>query len=119
VKPASAERINQETQRLTRIPWRKSLFESEQVVEKRAGLAAGDVTRLYRQAAVELRTAIDELAVLVDDPGNGSALSRISALKSCALNIGYTRLKDVMNELERATATRDTERIRVMLSRLP
>jgi hypothetical protein len=110
--------MNQETERVTRVPWRKSLFESEQVVEKRAGLAAGDVIRLYRQAAGELRGAIEEVAVLLEDPTNASALSRVSALTSCALNIGYTRLTDVLNEISKAAAARDAERIQVMIGRL-
>lgn len=118
VKPATAERIIQETERVTRVPWRKSLFEPEQVVEKRAGLAAGDVTRLYRQAAGELRSAIDEVALLVEDPANATGLSRVSALKSCALNIGYTRLKDVLEEILKAAGAGDSERIQAMHGRL-
>lgn len=119
VKPVTAERMGQEVQRVTRVPWRKSLFESEQVVEKRSGLAAGDVTRLYRRAARELSEAIEDLGVLVDDPTNATATSRISALKSCALNIGYTRLKDVMEELGRALAASESDRVRDMIERLP
>jgi len=119
VKPAAAERMNQETERVTRVPWRKSLFEPEQDVEKRAGLAAGDVTRLYREAAKELSDAIEEVGVLAEDPANASAISRVSALKSCALNIGYTRLKQVMDAITSALEAKDGERIRAMTERLP
>jgi CheY-like chemotaxis protein len=119
VKPVAAERMNQEVERVTRVSWRSGLFEAEDLVEARIGLAPGEVSRLYRQVANEIRAAIPELSELVNNSSDETAISRLGALRSCAINVGFTRLVAVLRALTEAAASADTARVQALLDRLP
>jgi DNA-binding response OmpR family regulator len=118
VKPTAAERLNTEVDRLTRVSWRNSLFEAEDAVEARIGLAPGEVSRLYRQAASDLRAALPELSVLVGNPADETTISRVGALKSCAINIGFTRLVELLRAITDAAADGKSEEVEHLLGRL-
>lgn len=118
VKPASAERLNQEVDRVTAKPWRKRLFESEEAVQMRTGLMPAELARLLHDAAEELREAIPEIEGLATEPGNAPGLARLAALKSCAINIGYLRLTKMIERMQAALAAGDTENFRRMSTRL-
>lgn len=118
VKPTTAERLNAEVDRVTRISWRNGLFEAEDAVEARIGLAPGEVSRLYRQAAADLRAALPELLVLVENPADEAAISRVGALKSCAINIGFTRLVELLRTITEAAAAGKSEEVEHLLARL-
>lgn len=118
VKPAAADRLNAEVDAITRISWRNSLFESEDTVEARIGLAPGEVPRLYKQAASDLRSAIPELSVLAENSADEAALSRVSALRSCAINIGFTRLVELLRTITDAATSGQTDQVRHLVGRL-
>jgi CheY-like chemotaxis protein len=119
VKPVSAERLNQEVDRVTATPWRKRLFESEEVVQTRTGLMPAELERLYRETAEELRTATPELSALADDLTHAPGLTRLTALRSCSVNIGFHRLTQMAERMQAAVAAGDAEALRRVVDRLP
>jgi len=119
VKPASAERLNHEVDRVTAKVWRKKLFESPDAVQARTGLMPAELTRLYHDAAEELRNAIPELITLADDPTHATGLTKLTALKSCAINVGYLRLSQMVQSMQGALAAGDTVVLKRIVDRLP
>lgn len=118
VKPASAERLNQEVDRVIVKQWRKKLFESEEAVQARTGLMPTEVTRLYHDAAEELRGAVPDLNALADDFSHAAGLARLSALKSCSVNIGYLRLTQMVERMQAAVAAADQDAFRKISERM-
>ena len=118
VKPTAAERLNAEVDGATRVSWRNTLFEAEDAVEARIGLAPGEVSRLYKQAASDLGAALPELSVLVGNPADEAAISRVGALKSCAINIGFTRLVELLRAITEAAAAGKSDEVEQLLGRL-
>jgi CheY-like chemotaxis protein len=119
VKPSSAERLNQEIDRVTAKIWRKKLFEPEEAVQLRTGLMPVELQRLYQEAAEELRGAIPELNTLVDDLTHGPGLARLAMLRSCSINIGYLRLTQMVERMQAAVAAGDAEALKRVVERLP
>lgn len=119
VKPASAERLNQEVDRVIGKPWRKKLFEAEEAVQARTGLMPAEVSRLYQDAAEELRAAIPDLEALAEDFAHAAGLARLNALKSCSVNIGYLRLTQMVERMQAAVAASDQDGFRKISARLP
>lgn len=119
VKPASAERLNQEVDRVTAKLWRKKLFESEDAVQLRTGLMPAELVRLYQDAAEELRHATPELGTLATDLTHAPGLARLTALRSCSINIGYLRLTQMVERMQAAVAAGNTAALQRVVDRLP
>lgn len=119
VKPATAERLNNEVDRVTVKSWRKKLFESEEAVQARTGLMPAELSRLYHDAADELRAATPEINTLADDFTHAPGLARLTTLRSCAVNIGYPRLAQMVEKMQAAIAATDAEAFRSVAQRLP
>ncbi len=119
VKPASAERLGQEIDRVTARLWRKKLFESEDAVQMRTGLMPAELTRLYHDSAEELRNSIPELETLTGDLKHVPGLTKLNSLKSCAVNIGYLRLSEMVGRMLAAVAASDADALKRLVARLP
>lgn len=119
VKPASAERINQEVDRVAMVLWRTKLFETEDAVQLRTGLMPAEVDSLYRDSAEELRATIPELEVLVEDLSYAPGLAKLASLKSCAVNIGYLRLAQMVERMQAAVEAADAAALKRVVTKLP
>jgi CheY-like chemotaxis protein len=119
VKPSSAERLNQEIDRVTAKLWRKNLFEAEDAVQMRTGLMPAELQRLYHEAADELRNGLAELNALVEDLTHAPGLARLAVLRSCSINIGFLRLTQMVERMQAAVAAGDAAALKRVVERLP
>lgn len=118
VKPYSAERLSRAVDRVMANPWLDQLFEPAEIMQARTGLTSKGVAELYRDAAAEIEASASELAKLREDPADVVGLARLTALKSCAVNIGYLLLERIVDEA-RLAASSDAARMAALLDRLP
>jgi len=119
VKPASAERINQEVDRITKVLWRTRLFESEETVQVRTGLMPAEVDRLYHESAEEMRATIPELELLAEDLSHAPGLAKLTALKGCAVNIGFLRLAEMVERMQKAVDAGNAAALKPVVAQLP
>lgn len=119
VKPATAERINQEVDRVTAVLWRSKLFETEDAVQLRTGLMPAEVDNLYHDSAEELRASIPELEILAEDLSYAPGLAKLASLKSCAVNIGFLRLANMVERMQAAVDAADAVALKGVVTKLP
>lgn len=120
VKPYSADRLTAEVVRLTQACWRDKLFEPLDAVRARTGLGDSKLAELYRSVAKEIDRVLAEVApVLTRDPGDTTAIKRVTSLRSSARNIGFAALEKMANDAERGAINFENDRVLRLLTDLP
>jgi CheY-like chemotaxis protein len=119
VKPSTSERLASELGRAQRTPWRDAVLVPADVLQTRGNLSAQSVGQIYRKAADEIWATLGQCAVLAQEPFNAPAISRVLALKGCALSAGCTALERMVTEVLKAYNKLNPGPIRATLEGLP
>ena len=120
VKPYSADRLTAEVARLTQTNWRDKLFEPVEALRTRTALPDPKLAELYRGVGKEIDRILGEVApVLRRDPGDTTAIKRVTSLRSSARNIGFAALEKMVNDAERGAINFENERVMRLLTDLP
>lgn len=120
VKPYSADRLTAEVSRLTQTCWRDKLFEPIEALRARTGLTDPKLAELYRGVGKEIdRVLADVAPVLRRDPGDTTAIKRVTSLRSAARNIGFAALEKIVNDAERGAINFDNDRVMRLVTDLP
>lgn len=120
VKPYSADRLTAEVARLTQASWRDKLFEPIEALRARVGQPDPKLAELYRGVGKEIDRILGEVApVLRRDPGDTTAIKRVTSLRSSARNIGFAALEKMVNDAERGAINFENDRVMRLLTDLP
>jgi CheY-like chemotaxis protein len=119
VKPCSADRVRREIERAGRTSFRASFFAPIEDIASRTGHDPSELAKNYRQVAAEIEHALGDLAVLVGEPFNPHALTKLFGLKGCGLQVGCQPLTRMVEDAFRGYNRLDSRPIRRAVQDLP